>query len=211
MRQPEESLMLNWKTAWAKKAFRNKLMIGFAALLIISICFPPFFQSIEKRDGITLDDFILEYLPARDLSVYIFICIWASIFVALLKSVKRPILFLTILYSYSILCIFRYLSIYFFHLNPPENIVPLIDPFTKFFYGNIYVTKDLFFSGHTATLYLFFLCYEKKWAKFFALFVTVLVGIMLLIQHIHYTIDVAAAPVFSIIALKIAKKIILSR
>ena len=94
-----------------------------------------------------------------------------------------------------------------FPLNPPVGLVPLSDPFLKPFYGSNVITKDLFFSGHTGSVFLIFLILRKKWEKIFALVATILVGILLLIQHIHYTIDVIFAPVFVYVVYFLAKKV----
>jgi membrane-associated phospholipid phosphatase len=57
------------------------------------------------------------------------------------------------------------------------------------------MTKDLFFSGHTTTMVLIFLCLKKRTDKTIALMAAFAVAYLLLVQHIHYTIDVLAAPV----------------
>jgi hypothetical protein len=83
-------------------------------------------------------------------------------------------------------------------LNPPEGLIPLIDPISNLAYGRAeYITKDLFFSGHTSSQFLIFLCLTNKGDKMIALFSAILVGSMVLIQHVHYSIDVLAAPVFT--------------
>jgi hypothetical protein len=74
--------------------------------------------------------------------------------------------------------------------------VHLIDPITGIFYGNAVITKDLFYSGHTSTMVLVLLCLEKRIDKIVASIALIVVMILLLVQHIHYTIDVVAAPVF---------------
>ena len=82
-------------------------------------------------------------------------------------------------------------------LNPPAGLIPLADPLTNLFYGLHYITHDLFFSGHTATVCLIFFCLKAEWTSDFTGFASVLLGFLLLIQHVHYTIDILAAPVFT--------------
>jgi len=95
-------------------------------------------------------------------------------------------------------------------LNPPAGLIPLIDPLSNPFYGKGFVTKDLFFSGHTSTLFVMYLCFDQKIDKYFSLVTSTIVGILVLVQHVHYTIDVLAAPIFAFFALKITKKWIFS-
>lgn len=56
------------------------------------------------------------------------------------------------------------------------------------------LTKDLFFSGHTGTLFLLFLLVENKYLKTIFLAATILVGSAVLLQHVHYSVDVFVAP-----------------
>ncbi|MFX7751990.1 phosphatase PAP2-related protein, partial [Acinetobacter baumannii] len=78
-------------------------------------------------------------------------------------------------------------------LNPPQGLIPLIDPLTNIFYGGKFISKDLFYSGHTATLFLMSLCLQKQSEKILALIASIAVAVMVLIQHVHYSIDVLAA------------------
>nr|WP_255476794.1 sphingomyelin synthase family protein [Mucilaginibacter sp. AK015] len=87
------------------------------------------------------------------------------------------------------------LTIYLVALDPPKGLIHLVDPLTGVFYGNNVITRDLFFSGHTSTLVLIFLCLEKRTDKILGFISIVAVMALLLVQHIHYTIDVVAAPV----------------
>ncbi|HEX3079850.1 MAG TPA: phosphatase PAP2-related protein, partial [Puia sp.] len=66
------------------------------------------------------------------------------------------------------------------------------------------ITHDLFFSGHTTTVFLIFLCLKKKRDRIYALIASILLGIFLLGQHVHYTIDVLAAPIFTYVAYRLA-------
>jgi len=94
----------------------------------------------------------------------------------------------------------------FYSAQSPDNLIPFADPITNFFYGkqHDFITKDLFYSGHTSTMFLCFLCFIQKRDKLIALISTLLVGMMVLIQHVHYTVDVLAALPFTYIVYRIA-------
>jgi membrane-associated phospholipid phosphatase len=92
---------------------------------------------------------------------------------------------------------------YLVPLNPPADMILLNDPFVQFFATGQPLTKDLFFSGHTATIFLFYLVSEKKLFRAFFLIATVLVGTSVLLQHVHYSIDVASAPFFAYISYRL--------
>jgi membrane-associated phospholipid phosphatase len=83
----------------------------------------------------------------------------------------------------------------------------IVDPTGVFFRdsANLYLTKDLFFSGHTATtllVFLYFLPFRRlRWV---ALALHLVVVASLFFGHIHYTIDVigAWAITFALFALR---------
>lgn len=88
-------------------------------------------------------------------------------------------------------------------LEAPVTLIPLNDPFVQLFGNGNVLRNDLFFSGHTATLFLLYLVTSNKKIKMTFLVFTVLVGIAVILQHVHYTIDVATAPFFSYASFKI--------
>lgn len=69
------------------------------------------------------------------------------------------------------------------------------------------MTKDLFFSGHTSNMLLLALCFERKNDKLLGFAATTLVAVMVLFQHVHYTIDVLGAIVFTCMLVPFGKKI----
>jgi hypothetical protein len=91
--------------------------------------------------------------------------------------------------------------------DPLEAFIELLSPWDVFANDAMaaYLTKDLFFSGHTATTFLLLL-YVWRWPalRVPALLGHVLVVLSVFLAHLHYTIDVAGAyaVAFAIFALR---------
>lgn len=191
-------IFVSWKQAMQTKAFRNRLIIAHVFLVGVILVLPHFFDFIEQREGILLFDPILNLIPAKDLSLPVFVCIWGTTALLLYRCASDPRIYITAIYGFVIVIFTRILTISLVPLDPPEGLIPLIDPISNLAYGRAdYITKDLFFSGHTSSQFLTFLCLTNRKDKTIALISTVLVGSMVLMQHVHYTIDVIAAPVFT--------------
>jgi hypothetical protein len=82
-------------------------------------------------------------------------------------------------------------------LDPPVGTIDLQDPLVFVVGTGTKITKDLFFSGHTSTLFMIFLVMEKKWMKNVYLVNTILVGVFVILQKVHYSVDVMVAPFIS--------------
>ncbi len=205
-----QSSQASWMLAIKNVAFRTKLIIGSFSVITILLLLRFFFQYIEGRSGYALNDFVLDAIYTRDVSIPVFAFIWSMVLLFVIRSISDPQLFLVYLYGFLFLTLFRIITLSFVPLNAPEHLIPLTDPLSNYFYGTKnYITKDLFFSGHTATVCLFFFCFQRKMDKIMALLCTIAVGFLVLIQHVHYTIDVVAAPLFSYFCFVLAKKIVI--
>ena len=87
--------------------------------------------------------------------------------------------------------------------------MPKLSPFLNFFIYQGTIDGDLFFSGHTATIcLLLFWTVKFKWV--FALFGVVL-GILLMVQRVHYSIDIIAAIPFAYLSVRIVDFVIYRR
>jgi hypothetical protein len=189
------ALKNNWKETWGSSLQRIQLIVGSLLMMIISFMLPPFFNLIQKRDGPVIHDFVLAAIPAHNVSWAIFTVIWGIGFYALWRAIEKPTIYITYLWTFIFITILRILAITLVPLDPPTGLIVLTDPLTAVFYGRSTITKDLFFSGHTSILFLVFLCLERKWDKILALSGTCIVACLLLVQHVHYTIDIIAAPI----------------
>jgi hypothetical protein len=200
---------ISWSEAWQEPRFRNKTIIALILVAIILILLPTFFAFIEKREGMVLQDFVLERLPASDVSIPTFIIIWSVVLLVFYRIYQNPSIFLVVAYGFILMCLARVLTISLLPLNPPPGLITLKDPIANIAYGGkgIFITKDLFYSGHTGNMFLFFLCLQAKWDKIIALAASFMVGILVLIQHIHYSIDVISAFIFTYFLYLGAKKV----
>lgn len=185
-----------WADASASKRFRIEwyITLFFAVCMVIGM--PHYFSAIQQRQGIALADPVLQWLPSVDLSLPIFIIIYSSLLLVLGYMTTHPWHLLKACQTYIVMSLLRFASIYLVPLSQPEGMVFLDDPILNHLFYQGYVTKDLFFSGHTATMFLFGLVVLDKRLKYFFYFTTAILAVMILIQHVHYTIDVVAAPFF---------------
>jgi hypothetical protein len=201
------SKSLSWQIAWDYPAFRIKLLAGVLVLAVTLYSFPIFFSIIQPRPGLFVDDWVLDRIPTKDVSNWIFLVLYPASLYFLFRMVTNTTLCITALWGYIFLCLARMSTIYFIPLEPPATILQLTDPFSIFFYGKEFVTKDLFFSGHTATMCLLGLCLQKRIEKQVFFIGTTILGILLLVQHVHYTMDVIGAPLFSYLCWFMGRKV----
>ena len=184
-----------WKDTWASPLKRKQIIAGTALMMLVVALLPHFFNNIEKRQGVVLNDWVLALIVPHNVSVSIFAIIWSMILFIAIRAIYDPSIYIVYCWSLFFVSVARLTCIYLVPLNPPRGLIPLTDPLTAVFYGNAVVTKDLFFSGHTATLALIFFCLKKRNDRIIAFVATLTVAFLLLVQHIHYTIDVLTAPI----------------
>jgi hypothetical protein len=199
------ALRNNWKQTWSSSLQRAQLLIGSLLMILISFMLPSFFNLIQKRTGPLLNDWVLSAIPPHNVSWAIFTVIWGIGFYSLWRGIEKPTIYITYLWTFIFITILRVLAISLVPLNPPTGLIVLTDPLTAVFYGRSTITKDLFFSGHTSILFLAFLCLERKWDRILALAGTIIVACLLLVQHVHYTVDIIAAPIIIYPVYKLVK------
>lgn len=166
-------------------------------LAVVLTSLANFLNYVEARKGVLLPDPLLNLFNPIDLTWLTFALIYVSLIVAIATLSKNPKRLLFAVQLYTLMVAVRILAMYLLPLQPPEKMIILNDPLVEFFGTGQTLTKDLFFSGHTATLLILFLVSEKKIIKTIFLISTIVVAIAVLLQHVHYTIDVFAAVFFT--------------
>lgn len=196
----------SWQLAWQSPAFRQKFVQSLSASLLILSILPFFFDFIQTRSGTHLNDWLLLRLPARSVSVWIFGLLWGSGAWMVWRIWQQPHLALPLLAGYVLLTLTRMATILLFPLEPPVGLLELADPISNQFYGEQFITKDLFFSGHTSSVFLFAFVLDKPRERWIIGIFGVAVGILVLVQHVHYSIDVLVAPFATYFVVELAKK-----
>jgi len=201
-----------WLSAWNNKAFRNHFIVGVLLLVAVMVTTSYFFNYIQDdKNGIELNDWVLKRLPSIDVSVFIVTLMLSSAALFALRGLSNPNMLMTFLFALIIHLIARMITISATQFFPPQGLIVLHDPMGSMLYQYRFISRDLFYSGHTAILSLLYFCSFKKLDKYYIMLTVIGVGFLLLVQHVHYTIDVLCAPLFAFGCFWLAKKLINSR
>ncbi len=198
---------LTWTAAWKEISFRKNLLASIILLVFVLAGFFFVLEYAEARDGIVIEKGLLDgVVSPSDFSGVIFGFTYAATVAGLFFCSRRPFLALLLIRTYLLLQLFRALTLLVFPLDPPEGIIPLDDPFLRStFYNGRPNLKDLFFSGHVATLVMFVFIVPQKWVKILLVIAAVVAGVLLALQRAHYVVDVIAAPLFAFGAFVVAR------
>ena len=188
-----------WPAAWARPGFRRRLGGVVGLLLGLLPVVPGFYRFVQARPGQQLADPLLALLPVQDHSTLIFTLIYGGIAATLGYLLPRPQRLLRALWAYYLLQVLRMATLWLLPLEPPAALVLLHDPVMDriFAVTTQPIVRDLFFSGHTATMTLLTLAGRgRRWRWALGL-ATGAVGLLVLVQRVHYSYDVLAAPLFA--------------
>lgn len=188
---------VTWKDNYRLKSIQYQLIFSVIILAFVLYFYSGFLNYVEMREGFSFNDPVLDLIKPINLTWLIFISIYLSLIAGIIILIKKPLQLAFAIQVYIILILVRMLAMYTVPLNPPPEMIPLNDPFVRFFGTGRILAKDLFFSGHTATLFMLYLVMEKKLIKRIFLILTIIVALSVIFQHVHYFIDVFSAPFFT--------------
>jgi len=192
---------------WKDFLSDQKRIVLFVIIVVFAFILTSFFSQFmvwnENRPGAVIQDPILKVLRPINLSSITMSFTILPIFCGMILIFKKPVSTVYFFFTVIFICLMRTLTIFLVPLEPPLGIIPLSDPvIEKLFYNDQVILKDLFFSGHTANLVVIGLLSEWKSYKYFIFVCAFIVGCLLMKQHVHYTMDVIAAPFFAFLAYK---------
>lgn len=193
-----------WREAWGEPGFRIRLALTLPALVGVLGLLTRFLEFVEARPGVTLPDPVLAVLAPRDLTWLTFGLIYTGLVIGVVRLSTHPRGLVLALQAYVVMVLLRIAAMYVTPLDPPPGMIPLNDPLVRLFGPGKLLTKDLFFSGHTSTLFLLGLAVAGWRSRAFFLSSAAAVAACVLEQHVHYTIDVLAAPFFAYASWRVA-------
>lgn len=186
---------------------RGRLGITLFALVVVLILFTRFLAFVEARQGIVFADPLLTLFTPIDVTWLTFALIYGALLLALGYLLRHPVSLLLALQSYTLLVVTRMAAMFLLPLDPPVDMLPLVDPIVELAgSGGVTLSRDLFFSGHTSTLFLLALVIPNLLLRTVFVCCTVLVGCCVVLQHVHYSIDVVAAPFFAYTCVAVVQK-----
>ena len=187
--------MKSYKICFSDKAFILSFLSGLV-LLILSLV-AQFYSSVYATNvsSAYVTDIILSNTKAYDLdgtfiygTVLLFL---VALIVGLSKSNYLPFL----MKSVAIFTLIRSVFVSLTHIGPFISRIEINSfIFADHFWETIFTGNDLFFSGHTGIPFLFALIFwHNKKLRFVFLGFSIMFAIVVLLGHIHYSIDVLSA------------------
>lgn len=193
-----------WRAELRDRRCQAAWVYSTAALILGLVVSQRFIVWVESRPGVVLADPVLVHLPAIELTWPIFLMVYGGIAWTVAVLVPIPRALRTAFLAYGLMILSRTVMMAVTPLDPPPAMILLEDPVLALFGVTVTPTRDLFFSGHTATMALFaFVTPTRRVRACFAV-ATVAMGVMVLLQQVHYTVDVLVAPFMAFAAHRFA-------
>jgi hypothetical protein len=124
----------------------------------------------------------------------------------MMAAARRPERLVRFVQCYALMILLRTGCMFLVPLEPPPSYVELTDPILQtVIYSGRQNAKDLFFSGHTATIALFGFVFDDLRVRWLFFMSAAVLGILLLAQHAHFSVDVLAAPFGSYAAVRLQR------
>ena len=188
--------MQSYKTYFTDKTF---LISFFGGLILLATSLvSQFFVTgyVNDLPSTPVTDLILSNIRVYDVGGIFVYGSFLLLFVALFVALRKPSSIPFMLKSVALFTLIRSLFVIMTHFTSFPTRIAIESSFLNHaFFDGIFTGNDLFFSGHTGLpflLVLMFWDYNKTTRTVFLGF-SILFAIVVLLGHIHYSIDVLSA------------------
>ena len=193
---------ITWREWLKSKRGRGIILFCLATLLSMILFMPAYYrQVLGPKVGILLDDPLLNLFKPVDWSTAVFFILTVALVQTLIMYGNKPAILWAGIMTYCVVNILRVFTMYAVTLEPPADMILLIDPISaSLVYPEQAFAKDLFFSGHVSTM-MAMVFVERNRAWYLVKIVgTMLMALFLAWQHVHYSIDLIVAPFITYLA-----------
>lgn len=195
-----------WRSFWRDPRDRTRLGRSLAVLVAVFTGFIAFLTWNETRTGYVFDDPVLRRFAPVSVSTYTMALTHGSFLAGWLVALRRPERLVRFVQCYALMILVRAACMFLVPLEPPPSYLALTDPILQaVIYAGRQNTKDLFFSGHTATIALLGFVFHDLRVRWLFFASAALIGVLLLAQHAHFSVDVLAAPFGSYAAIRLQR------
>lgn len=194
-----------WRTAWRLRAFRDQFLVSIIGLIITVVVMRVSLGHLELRAGVVLNDPLLSIIPKVELNWITFTLVYSGMLLGLASLVLQPFRLLLTIRALILIILLRLICLYLLPLEPPPGHIPLVDPIVQMPALQFITPRGLFFAWETAMMVLLALTAPWRDVKIIFACMALIISILLLVQRVHYTIDVVAAPCFAYAAFGLAK------
>ncbi|MFA6171810.1 MAG: phosphatase PAP2-related protein [Patescibacteria group bacterium] len=205
MRKIFKEFHANSKSFWTRENL-PAVISSLGYLLVALVVQKTADTYVSGINGVAVSDVLLNNLPTVDVDFFIIQGALAATFIGIFLFFYKPKYFCFGIKAFSIFLVTRSFFISLTHLGYSPDALALDNQSFGFGLFNLLYnnTNDFFFSGHTGMPLLMALVFwpEKIWRYTF-IAISFILGTSVLLAHVHYSIDVFAAPfiTYSIYAL----------
>lgn len=203
-----KEIILRHKNIWAQE-FTWACVLSF--LFYICSMIVNYYASLYAtiRQGSAVTDIVLSNVRVIDTDgIIIFGSLFLILFTAALV-INEPKRIPFVLKSLALFILIRSIFIMLTHIGPFNPIIS-VDHDPRWLLLGLTNGADLFFSGHTGIPFLAALTFwHDKRIRYVFLVGSIILGISVLLAHLHYTIDVISAFFITYSIFSIAKKLFL--
>lgn len=196
---------MSYKATFTREWVRSFLV----ALILLSLAIVLQFYASAYSERVSsnfVHDILLDNLPVINLDLIIVEGALAAILGSIILLIAKPQYIVFTLKAAAIFVATRAVFIAATHLG----IYPgQINPDTGFFdriYTGLGLEAGFFFSGHTGLTFLMSLIFwDERFWRYLYMALAIVFGVSVLLAHVHYTIDVLAAPYMTFALFKLSQ------
>jgi hypothetical protein len=190
---------ITWREWLSTMRGRGIILFCLATLVSMVLFMPVYYRELlGPKVGILLEDPVLDLFKPVDWSNAVFFILTVALVQTLIQYGNRPSILLTGVMTYCVVNILRAFTMYAVTLEPPADMILLVDPISaSLVYPEKAFAKDLFFSGHVSTMMATVYVERSRLWCLAKTLGTALMALFLAWQHVHYTIDLLVAPLIT--------------